>query len=114
MICKHFRHFKWRRAAVIYSNTEYGKHGYEMLTSLAANYSVCFSVERRIEKDSSNEADIEAAMSDILKRRHLKVVVVFAEKASAHRLLRFAKANMEARKLIWISSDSWRRLDDIG
>ncbi|XP_065348662.1 metabotropic glutamate receptor 3-like isoform X2 [Cloeon dipterum] len=109
------RHFKWQRAAVIYSNTEYGKHGFEMLKSLAANYSVCFSVERRIERDgSTHESDINEAMQDILKRKHLRVVVVFAEKASAHRLLRYAKANKQASELIWISSDSWRRLDDSG
>ncbi|XP_059490999.1 metabotropic glutamate receptor 2-like [Neocloeon triangulifer] len=108
------RHFKWQRAAVIYSNTEYGKHGYEMLMSLAANYSVCFSVERRIERESAHDTDIEEAMLDILKRKHLRVVVVFAEKASAHRLLRYAKANKQASELVWISSDSWRRLDDSG
>lgn len=85
-----------------------------MLTSLAGNYSVCFSVERRIEKDGAHESDIEEALKDILDRRHLRVVVVFAEKASAHRLLRFARRHPAARKLIWISSDSWRRLDDLG
>lgn len=27
----------------MYSDSEYGRHGWEMLSSLAANYSVCFS-----------------------------------------------------------------------
>ena len=37
------RKLGWTYVSVVYSDSEYGRHGWEMLSSLAANYSVCFS-----------------------------------------------------------------------
>jgi hypothetical protein len=80
-----------------------------MLSSLAPNFNVCFAVENRIERDSESSNDLDAAIKAVLAQSSIRVVVVFAEKISALRLLEAARQDKDARKLIWISSDAWKQ-----
>ena len=42
------RQFGWSYVSVVYSDSEYGDHGYDTLVSLAGEYNVCFSAPHRI------------------------------------------------------------------
>lgn len=54
------RRLDWTYVSMVYTDTEYGRHGWELLSNMAANYSVCIaSPAHRIDKQDFT--DDEAA-----------------------------------------------------
>lgn len=77
-LCLIFSQFKWTYVSIVYSDTEYGNHGYEMMELLAKNYSVCFSAPQRIDNEKfitedydnvikmiSNKTDVQGECSTV-------------------------------------------------
>jgi len=49
----------WTYVGVVYSDTDYGRHGWDMLTTLAANYSVCFATPaHRLRAGNKDDASV--------------------------------------------------------
>ncbi|XP_053971463.1 metabotropic glutamate receptor 6-like isoform X2 [Hylaeus volcanicus] len=101
------RRFNWSYASVIYSDTEYGDHGYETLASFAAEYSVCFTGPHRISEDRFASSDYEDVVRTIAEKTDVRVVVLFAEKSTTLRVLEAARRMGVGSRFVWLGSDSW-------
>ncbi|XP_046396653.1 metabotropic glutamate receptor 2-like isoform X2 [Ischnura elegans] len=99
--------FNWTYVSVIYSDNDYGNHGFETLSTLAGNYSVCFSTPQRIDKDRFTADDYDRVIHTLVNKTNVRVVVVFAEKTTTMRLLDAAHRNGAYSRFIWIGSDAW-------
>ncbi|XP_076754284.1 metabotropic glutamate receptor 6 [Xylocopa sonorina] len=102
------RRFQWSYVSVVYTDSEYGDHGYETLISLAGEYSVCFSAPQRISRDRFTEDDYEQVVRTIVEKTDVRVVVLFAEKATTLRVLEAARTVVrDGSRFVWLCSDSW-------
>ncbi|XP_071451567.1 metabotropic glutamate receptor 3-like [Hetaerina americana] len=104
--------FNWTYVSVIYSDNDYGNHGFETLSALAANYSVCFSTPQRIDKERFTASDYDTVIHTLVNKTNVRVVVVFAEKTTTMRLLDAAHRNGVDSRFIWIGSDAWKSVND--
>ncbi|XP_023290686.1 metabotropic glutamate receptor 3 [Orussus abietinus] len=101
------RYFQWTYVSVVYSDTEYGNHGYETLVSLANNYSVCFSAPQRIDEEHFAAEDYDNVIRTIASQTDVRVVVLFAEKSTTLRVLKAARRMGVGTRFVWIGSDAW-------
>ncbi|XP_076640477.1 metabotropic glutamate receptor 6 [Colletes latitarsis] len=101
------RRFEWSYASVIYSDSEYGDHGYETLASLAAEYSVCFTGPHRISEERFTAEDYDDVVRTIAEKTEVRVVVLFAEKSTTLRVLEAARRVGVGSRFVWLGSDSW-------
>ncbi|XP_066587920.1 metabotropic glutamate receptor 3-like isoform X1 [Prorops nasuta] len=101
------KQFEWTYVSVVYSDTEYGNHGYETLVSLSSNYSICFSAPQRIDKEHFVAEDYDNVIRTIANKTDVRVVVIFAEKSTTLRVLQAARRLGVGTRFVWIGSDSW-------
>ncbi|XP_068084328.1 metabotropic glutamate receptor 3 [Anabrus simplex] len=101
------RQFNWTYVSVVYSDNEYGTRGFETLSELAANYSICFTTPQRIDKDHFTDKDYRQVVDNIAARKDVRVVVVFAEKLTILRLLDAARQKGMGSHFVWLGSDAW-------
>ncbi|XP_043249724.1 metabotropic glutamate receptor 4-like [Colletes gigas] len=101
------RRFEWSYASVIYSDSEYGDHGYETLASLASEYSVCFTGPHRISEERFTAEDYDDVVRTIAEKTEVRVVVLFAEKSTTLRVLEAARRVGVGSRFVWLGSDSW-------
>ncbi|XP_015430249.1 PREDICTED: metabotropic glutamate receptor-like [Dufourea novaeangliae] len=101
------RRFEWSYVSVVYSDSEYGDHGYETLASLAAEYSICFSAPQRIREDRFTAEDYDNVVRTIAEKTDVRVVVLFAEKSTTLRVLEAARRVDVGSRFVWLGSDSW-------
>ncbi|CAG5104224.1 Similar to Grm4: Metabotropic glutamate receptor 4 (Mus musculus) [Cotesia congregata] len=101
------KRFEWTYVSVVYSDTEYGNHGYETLVSLANNYSICFSAPQRIDKEHFVAEDYDNVIRTITNKTQVRVVVLFAEKTTTLRVLEAARRLGVGTRFVWIGSDAW-------
>ncbi|XP_076239392.1 metabotropic glutamate receptor 4 [Calliopsis andreniformis] len=101
------RRFEWSYVSVVYSDSEYGDHGYETLASLAVEYSICFSAPHRISEDRFTVEDYDNVVRTIAEKTEVRVVVLFAEKSTTLRVLEAAKRVGVGSRFVWLGSDSW-------
>ncbi|XP_011501835.1 PREDICTED: metabotropic glutamate receptor 3-like [Ceratosolen solmsi marchali] len=101
------KQFEWTYVSIVYSDTEYGKHGYETLVSLANKYSVCFSAPQRIDKDRFLPEDYDNVIRTITNKTEVRVVVLFAEKVATLHVMEAARRLGVGRRFVWIGSDAW-------
>ncbi|KAK2583346.1 hypothetical protein KPH14_009344 [Odynerus spinipes] len=99
--------FEWTYVSVVYSDTEYGNHGYETLVSLANDYSICFSAPQRINKEYFTTEDYDNVIRTIANKTDVRVVILFAEKSTTLRVLEAAERLGVGTRFLWIGSDSW-------
>ncbi|CAK9832016.1 Metabotropic glutamate receptor [Anthophora retusa] len=108
------RRFEWSYVSVVYTDSEYGDHGYEMLASLAGEYSVCFSAPHRISEDRFTDKDYDNVVRTIAEKTDVRVVVLFAEKSTTLRVLEAARRVAVGSRFVWLGSDSWPDRRDAG
>ncbi|CAG2063140.1 unnamed protein product, partial [Timema podura] len=119
------RRFNWTYVSVVYSDNEYGNHGFETLSSLASNYSICFTAPQRIDKEHFDDKDfdqesyfspfiihhacnnIKLSVIKLFPKVSIGVVVVFAEKITMFNLLDSARRTGYESRFVWIGSDAW-------
>nr|XP_033338555.1 metabotropic glutamate receptor 6-like isoform X1 [Megalopta genalis] len=107
------RRFEWTYASIVYSDSEYGDHGYETLISLASEYSICFTAPHRIKEDRFADQDYDDVVHSIVEKTDVRVVVLFAEKSATLRVLEAASRMGLHSKFVWLGSDSWPdRIDE--
>lgn len=66
------RQFEWSYVSVVYSDSEYGDHGYETLVSLAGEYSICFSAPQRISQDRFTIDDYDNVVRTIAEKTEVR------------------------------------------
>lgn len=72
------RRFGWSYVSVVYSDSEYGDHGYETLVSLAGEYNICFSAPQRISEDRFTADDYDNVVRTIAQKTDVRGKVDFA------------------------------------
>ncbi|XP_063870187.1 metabotropic glutamate receptor 3-like [Scylla paramamosain] len=98
--------FSWTHAGVVYSAEEYGVGGYRELSSRANQYNVCFaSPAHKLAAHDSDDA-YKRVVKELLKG-DFKVVVVFAIREVAVRLLNMVKLSGHQDTFMWLGSDGW-------
>ncbi|KOC68808.1 Metabotropic glutamate receptor [Habropoda laboriosa] len=108
------RRFEWTYVSAVYTDSEYGNHGYETLVSLAGEYSICFSAPHRISEDRFSEEDYDNVVRTIAEKTDVRVVVLFAEKSTTLRVLEAARRVNVGSRFVWLGSDSWPDRRDAG
>ncbi|XP_076387481.1 metabotropic glutamate receptor 6 isoform X2 [Megachile rotundata] len=101
------RRFEWSYVSVVYSDSEYGDHGYETLVSLADEYSICFSAPHRVVQDRFTTEDYDNVVRTIAEKTEVRVVVLFAEKSTTLLVLEAARRVGVGSRFVWLGSDSW-------
>ncbi|XP_020721541.2 metabotropic glutamate receptor 6 [Bombus terrestris] len=101
------RRFEWSYVSVVYTDSEYGDHGYETLASFASEYSICFSAPHRISEDRFTDDDYDNVVRTIAEKTDVRVVVLFAEKSTTLRVLEAARRVGVGSRFVWLGSDSW-------
>jgi len=51
--------------SVVHSDNEYGNHGFEILSSLASKYNVCFTATQRVNKEKFGDIDYDNVLRNI-------------------------------------------------
>lgn len=54
--------------SVVHSDNEYGNHGYEVLSSLATKYNVCFAAAQRVDKENFRDTDYDNVLHNIVNK----------------------------------------------
>ncbi|KAJ1522930.1 hypothetical protein ONE63_002069 [Megalurothrips usitatus] len=103
------RKLGWTYVSVAYSDTEYGRHGWELLSALAVNYSVCFAspVHRIDKQDFTDEEATNTVLT--LNATETKIVIVFSEsfQPSVVKFLLKARDLDVLERFTWVFSDLW-------
>ncbi|KAJ8688366.1 hypothetical protein QAD02_024161 [Eretmocerus hayati] len=101
------KQFGWTYVSVVYSDTEYGKRGYETLVFLLPLYGICFSAPQRIDKESFQPEDYDDVVRTISNKTEVRVVVMFAEKAATLHVMDAARRLGMDEHFVWIVSHAW-------
>lgn len=64
--------FEWSYVSVVYTDSEYGDHGYETLASFASEYSICFSAPHRISEDRFTDDDYDNVVRTIAEKTDVR------------------------------------------
>lgn len=104
--------FEWTYVSLVYTNTDYGNKGVEELEKFAPKYKVCFATSQRINVEQYQEIDYDRVIQNLFKTS-AKVVVMFADKKSARRLMAAVKRQQAVDRFVWIGSDGWSRRDTV-
>ncbi|XP_023724133.1 metabotropic glutamate receptor 3 isoform X2 [Cryptotermes secundus] len=101
------RQFNWTYVSVVHSDNEYGNHGFEILSSLAGRYNVCFTAAQHIDKENFSDRDYDGVLNNIVNKTEVRVVVVFADKFMTQKLMDAAGRHGITRRFVWILCDAW-------
>nr|APC26117.1 metabotropic glutamate receptor type 3 [Homarus americanus] len=98
--------FKWTYASIVYSSGEYGEGGFHQLLKKASEYNVCFPTPHHRLSSDDSEDDYKRVVTALIKGK-ANVVVVFAEKQVALRLLETVRLRGQQNRFLWLGSDGW-------
>ncbi|XP_023342942.1 metabotropic glutamate receptor 2 [Eurytemora carolleeae] len=96
-------------ASVVHTQTDYGTTGYEALVKYAlAGKKVCLAKPLIIQ-----DGNYDDVINNLLKNQMTKVVIVFADRIPAGKLLEAAKNRNVTSKFVWIGSDAWASRESV-
>ena len=58
--------------SVVHTDNEYGNHGFEILSSLASKYNVCFTATQRVKKENFRDTDYDNVLHSIINRTYVR------------------------------------------
>nr|XP_053632129.1 metabotropic glutamate receptor 3-like [Cherax quadricarinatus] len=105
-ILRILKEFDWTYASVVCSKGEYGEEGCRELLTRAPDYDVCFARPYHRLSQTHTDEDYQQVVSQLVER-DARVVVVFAERSVAERLLRTARLRSSDSRFVWLGSDGW-------
>lgn len=105
-ILRLMNHFGWTHAGVVYSSEEYGVGGYRELVSRAHKYDVCFATPTHALAGHDPDETYRSVVEELF-RGHFHVVVVFAVREVAVRLLKTVQLSGHQDRFLWLGSDGW-------
>ena len=104
------KEFGWNYVSVVHTEGDYGTTGYEALKKHADNDTmVCLAAPLVI---SDKENNYDAVIEKLQFNTMTKVVVVFADRIPAGKLLEAAKKR-KALNFIWVGSDAWASRESV-
>ncbi|XP_054165125.1 metabotropic glutamate receptor 3-like, partial [Oppia nitens] len=105
--------FRWTYVSVVYSDTDYGNKGYDLLQELAYYHNICFSSPQAINVDHFADADYDNVIKNLMHKINARVVVVFTDKNTARNIMAAAKRRNAINRFIWIGSEAWACRDSV-
>jgi len=121
--------FGWSYASIVHSDSEYGLTGYRALADLVSEErGLCLADPFTIYNDHFAREDYRHVVKRLLANRFTKVVIVFADRVPAGRLLEAARElgvtsvafprdsssnGGRGRRILWIGSDAWASRESV-
>ncbi|XP_027196732.2 metabotropic glutamate receptor 2-like isoform X2 [Dermatophagoides pteronyssinus] len=104
--------FNWTYVSVVYSDTEYGNNGYDLLTTAAARYNICLSSPQAINVERFRQIDYDNLITTLMHKINARVVIVYTDPHVARKIMKAAKRRLNKNggrldRFIWIASDAW-------
>ena len=106
--------FNWTYASIVHSDSDYGITGYEALRRhVSKNRRLCLADPITIYNNHFGDEDYVAAVRKLSENRLSRVVIVFADRVPAGRLLEAAKAEGMRDQFTWVGSDAWASREEV-
>lgn len=109
------KRFNWKYASIVHSDSEYGTKGYQALVDyVSKTKEVCLADPITIYNAHFKDEDYKDAILQLLQRNSMsRVVIVFADRVPAGKLLEAAKTLRVKGRFIWIGSDAWASRESV-
>ena len=117
------KRFQWNYASFVHSDSEYGTTGYQLVKwAVEKSGEICLADPITIYNKQFGKKDYERVVSTLLDGKNEtiengfvkpKVVIVFADRVPAGKLLQAAKDKGVKDKLLWIGSDAWASRESV-
>lgn len=115
--------FGWNYASFVHSDSEYGTTGYQLVKqAVEKNSQICLADPLTIYNKHFKTEDYKKVVNTLLHGSNEtkengyikpKVVIVFADRVPAGKLLQAAKELQVKDKLLWIGSDAWASRESV-
>ncbi|KAG0710209.1 Metabotropic glutamate receptor 3 [Chionoecetes opilio] len=99
--------FGLTHADLVYSAEDYGEGGHRELTRSAHRYNVCFATPAHQLAAHDPDDAYQKVVEHLTREGEFKVVVVFAIRKVAVRLLKTVELSNNHDKFLWLGSDAW-------
>ena len=107
-------HFNWTYASIVHSDSDYGQTGYEALRKhVHQRERLCLADPITIYNEHFKEADYRDVIRKLQENKLSKVVIVFADRLPAGKLLQAAKDMGIKDRFVWIGSDAWASRESV-
>lgn len=114
--------------SVVYTDTEYGNNGYNLLSATADRYNICISEPQSIEVERFTDQDYNEIITTLMNKINARgefvetfeyecqclfvpVVIVYTDSYTARNILSAAKRILgplgKLQQFVWIASDAW-------
>ena len=106
--------FNWTYASIVHSDSDYGITGYQSLERhISKNNQICLADPITIYNAHFKDGDYQDVIKKLLKNKMSRVVIVFADRVPAGKLLEAAKKLDVKDKFIWVGSDAWASRESV-
>ena len=121
-IVKLLKRFEWSYASFVHSDSEYGTTGYQLVKQAVEKAGdICLAEPITIYNRHFEEKDYKRVVKTLLDGKNEKkpkvtpkVVIVFADRVPAGKLLQAAKdLNVSDDQIRWIGSDAWASRESV-
>ena len=106
--------FNWSYASIVHSDSDYGITGYQSLERhINENNHICLADPITIYNAHFKDEDYRDVINKLLTNEMSRVVIVFADRVPAGKLLEAAKTLEVKDKFIWVGSDAWASRESV-
>ncbi len=106
--------FNWTYASIVHSDSDYGLAGYAALARHVSKHErLCLADPITILNKHFTDQDYVNVIRKLLENKLSHVVIVFADRVSAGKLLEAAKFMGTKGKFLWIGSDAWASRESV-
>ena len=106
--------FNWSYASIVHSDSDYGITGYQSLERhINENNHICLADPITIYNAHFKDEDYRDVIHKLLTNEMSRVVIVFADRVPAGKLLEAAKTLEVKDKFIWVGSDAWASRESV-
>ena len=106
--------FKWSYASIVHSDSNYGITGYQSLARhINENNDICLADPITIYNAHFKDEDYRDVIEKLMTNAMSRVVIVFADRVPAGKLLEAAKTLKVKDKFIWVGSDAWASRESV-
>ena len=108
--------FDWTYASIVHSDSDYGNLGYQALKKLTGQEkgtNVCLADPITIYNAHFTDKDYDEVIEKLLENKLSSLVIVFADRGPAGKLLEAAKRMKVKDKFVWVGSDAWASRESV-
>ena len=111
--------FNWNYVTIVHSDSDYGETGYRSIKNLVEKHNrICIADPLTIYNDHFTHENYlkvveQLAGPDADNVIHPRVVIVFADRGPAGKLIEAAKSLGVKDKFVWVGSDAWASRESV-